>query len=382
MIKRGRNKILIVLYYYYPYVSGVSVYAKRVAEGLVELGYEVTVLTSHFDKSTPTREDLNGVHVVRRPVLLKLGKGVIMPTFWWDAVRYSRRNDYTCLQLPMADTGLSSLFIPRRKLITTYHCDIFLGNGILDRLITFVSTAMVRLQIARSRAVVPSSRDYIANSKMKKYTAKAVPIYPPIPVTEYNRVDSRGLFRSLGIKEQEIKIGFVGRIVYEKGIDYLLASIPHLQKRFKNFRIIIMGDYENVAGGSIKDQLDHFIAKYPENILFTGYLSDKKKIEFYSGIDVFVLPSIDPLEAFGMVQVEAMLCGAPVVASNLPGVREVIRRTGYGRISKLKNPKDIAKQIVEVVTHSKKYKPVREKVIELFSQQHTIDAYANIMPKE
>lgn len=376
-----RTKVLIVLYYYHPYVSGVSVCAKRLAEGLARLGYDVTVLTSRFDRTLAAREDINGVHVVRRPVLLKLNKGVIMPTFWVDVIRYALKSDYVNPHLPMADSGLSSLFIPKRKLVTTYQCDINLGEGLLDKGIAFVSTVLMHLQLMRSRVIVPSSEDYFVHSKMKKYAKKAKPIPPPVTATDFHHVDPKPLFDRLGVADQEVKIGFVGRIVYEKGIEYLLRSIPHLTKELADFRVIIAGDYQNVAGGSVKQQLDAYMAKYPGKILFTGYLKDNDLHRFFSGLDVLVLPSIDPLEAFGMVQIEAMLCGAPVVASDLPGVRGIVKKTGFGRISKIKDPEDIAKQIIEVVTYRQKYAPPREKVIEHFNSDDSIAAYANSMPK-
>ncbi len=379
---RDSTKVLIVLYYYHPYVSGVSVCAKRIAEGLVALGYEVTILTSRFDKTLPAEEDINGVRVVRRPVMLKLNKGVIMLTFWLDIIRYARAYDYVNPHLPMADSGLSSLFIPKRKIVTTYQCDINLGEGLIDKVIAAVSTGLMHLQLMRSRVIVPSSDDYFKGSKMKGYSRKAKAISPPVTTSEFHPVNPKPLFDSLAVGKKEIKIGFVGRIVYEKGIEYLLQSIPYLSRELDAFKIIIAGDYEKVAGGSIKDGLDSYMSKYPGKILFTGYLSDEDLHRFYSGIDVLVLPSIDPLEAFGMVQIETMLCGAPVVASDLPGVRGIVKETGFGRISKIKDPKDIATQIIEVVTHREQYAPVREKVIEHFNSDDSIAAYASCMPKK
>ncbi len=376
----GHKKILMVLYYYHPYVSGVSICAKRVAEGLVKEGYEVTVLTSRFDKTLSEQEVMNGVKIVRRPVLFKLGKGVIMPTFWWDIIRYARASDYMNPHLPMTESGFSSLFIPKKKIVTTYQCDINLGPSLVDRTIAAVSTSLMRLQLHRSRVVVPSTKDYLVHSKMKKYLFKSLPINPMVTTDDFHPVNPKPLFSRLKIDEKTVKIGFVGRVVYEKGINYLLKAIPDLEKKLDNFKIIIVGDYENVAGGSVKDELDEYLDKYPDNIVFTGFLSDKERNQFYSGIDVFVLPSIDPLEAYGMVQIEAMLCGAPVVASNLPGVREIVNKTGYGKIAKIRDSKDIARQIIEVVSHHGNYKPNREKVIELFDPRDAIKAYSSIMP--
>ena len=375
-----QKKVLMVLYYYHPYISGVSVCAKRVAEGLVRNGYKVTVLTSRFDKTNPKNETINGVNIVRRPVMLRISKGVLMPTFWLDIIRYARRNDYVNPHLPMAESGLSSFFIPKKKIITTYQCDIFLGAGIINNLATSFLMNLMRIQLMRSRVVVPSTRDYLEHSKMKKYLIKANPIYPTVPVSDFTPIDPRSLYKKLQVQVKDIKIGFVGRIVYEKGINYLLEAVPYLNKKISNYKIIIVGNYENVAGGSIKEQLDHYMGLYPDKIIFTGFLNDKERNQFYSGLDVFVLPSIDPLEAYGMVQVEAMLCGAPVVASNLPGVREIVSKTNFGRTSKIKNPEDIATQIIEVIQHPKKYKPLRQQVIKLFDPQESIEAYSRLMP--
>lgn len=373
----SKHRILMVLYYYDPYVSGVSVYAKRLAEGLVEKGHEVTVIASRHEKSLPLTQTINGVRIIRKRTLFKFGKGVIMPTFLPSILKHSVQSDYVNMHLPMAETGLAAIFIPRKKLITTYQCDIYLGDSLLQKAITYISIMLMRLQLARSERIVTLSDDYFLHSKMSGYSKKSVQIYPPIPAPKHPS-DAEQLFTDIGVSKNDVRIGFVGRIVYEKGIEYLLGAIPSLKERISSFKIVLLGDYSKVAGGSIKEELDNYVSKYPEHILFTGYLNDEDRDKFYAGLDVLVLPSIDPLEAFGMVQVEAMLQGTPVVASDMPGVREVIKRTGYGRLSKMKDSTDIARQIIEVVSNKKEYKPDREKVIGTFNDRGTIDAYVDL----
>ena len=89
-----------------------------------------------------------------------------------------------------------------------------------------------------------------------------------------------------------------------------------------------------------------------------GRLKFDDLVTFYSLIDVLVLPSVDPLEAFGMVQVEAMLCGTPVIASDMPGVREVISKTGYGRLIRKRDPEDIADKVCEAMATADDHRQV------------------------
>jgi glycosyltransferase involved in cell wall biosynthesis len=158
----------------------------------------------------------------------------------------------------------------------------------------------------------------------------------------------------LGIEPEEkpFLIGFVGRVVYEKGISYLLEAIPYLSAHLgRDFRIMIVGDYQRVAGGSIKKELDVYEKKYPGRIRFTGFLSDDELCQFYSLINVLVLPSIDPLEAFGMVQIEAMCCGCPVIATDMPGVRVPIRETGFGLLVPPRDAQAIGEKICQLARH-------------------------------
>lgn len=93
----------------------------------------------------------------------------------------------------------------------------------------------------------------------------------------------------------------------------------------------------------------HFLYGKEERIRFTGRLTDAELDAFYRFVDVLALPSIDPLEAYGMVQVEAMMRGTPVVATDLPGVRMVVQRTGMGRIVPRRDPHALAIALGQVL---------------------------------
>jgi len=96
---------------------------------------------------------------------------------------------------------------------------------------------------------------------------------------------------------------------------------------------------------------------------------------FFGACDVLTVPSINSTESFGLVQVEAMLSGCPVVASNLPGVREPIRVTGMGEIVPSKDARALAEGIVRVLQNRAAYVRPRAEIEALFSLEQTVRQY-------
>jgi glycosyltransferase involved in cell wall biosynthesis len=117
------------------------------------------------------------------------------------------------------------------------------------------------------------------------------------------------------------------------------------------------------------------MSQFSDRVRLIGYLNFDDLVAFYNLIDVLVLPSIDPLEAFGMVQVEAMLCGTPVVASDMPGVREVVRKTGYGRLARAHEPQDIADKVIDVLDNPILIDRSRLAILDF---DHSIGAYEKL----
>jgi glycosyltransferase involved in cell wall biosynthesis len=96
---------------------------------------------------------------------------------------------------------------------------------------------------------------------------------------------------------------------------------------------------------------------------------------FFHACDVTVLPSVNSTESFGLVQIESMICGTPVVASNLPGVRQPIMTTGMGKIVPLRNPKAIADAILGILARSDDYQVDSSQMIESFSPSRVAAEY-------
>lgn len=368
-------KILLILYYYHPYVSGLSLLAKQEAEGLAARGHRVTVLCLRHRSNLPTEELINGVRIIRANMLMKLGKGGVSFDFLRKIIRLERENDIVNPHLPMAHFGLLSSWVDQSKLVPQYHCDLNLGAGLVSRIVERFSYWSMARTLACSKRIIVTTHDYFAHSRFAGFSGVAQQIYPPIDQKRFGIVDAASLREKLGIDAGQVLVGFVGRIVAEKGLGYLIRAIPWLEEINKKFLILIAGDYENIAGGSVRSELDDLLRAYPDRVRFTGYLDFPDLVRFYNLIDVLVLPSIDPLEAFGMVQVEAMLCGTPVVASDMPGVREVIRKTGYGRLTKVRDPQDIAAKLIDVLDD-----PVQidRSQLTVFGCERSIDGYEKL----
>lgn len=365
------KKILIILNYYVPYISGVTEYARLAAEMLVNNGYDVTVLTSNH-ANLPKYEMINGVHVYRAKVLAKISKGTISIEYIRLAKKLAKEADVVNLHCPMLESGLLSLLIPKEKIVTMYQCDVNLPKSFINNCIVKIMDISHLICLKRSRKIGVTTVDYAAHSRVAKYfTEKMEEVNAPIKEYYPQQVQKE--------KDKEV-IGFCGRIVEEKGIDVLIKAFQIIKKKRRNAILKIAGDYENVAGGSIYPMLKKYIDEQKiEDVYFLGRLSEEKMPCFFSELDVFVLPSINSLEAFGMVQIEAMRCGAPVVSSDLYGVRTIVNNTKAGLISKRLDSENLAECICAVLDNKQKYFKTLEEIEQVYSNKLWAEKYIRLL---
>ncbi len=329
--------VLMVLNYYAPYVSGLSDSAKILAESLVASGWKVAVATSHHDANLPRREIVNGVEIHRSRVIARVSKGVISPAFPLSALYLARKARLTHLHLPMLEAGPIAALVGRNaKLISTYYCDINLPPGTLNRAAIRAIDISARLAIHRSTAITVLSHDYAGSSRLSDILTRERSTEVPPPCID--RSGGRPSFR----EGPGTHVGFVGRMVEEKGVEYLVQGFRRL--RDPAARLLLAGDYERVAGGSVVARARQAAGGDPR-IRLLGFLPDEALADFYASLDIFALPSVNSLEAFGIVQVEAMMAGVPVITTDLPGVRLPVQQTGFGVIVRPRDAAAIANAI-------------------------------------
>lgn len=375
-------RILTTLTYYRPHYSGLTIYAERLARALVEHGHQVTVLTSRYDSNLPAGENRDGVQVIRPHVLMHVSKGVLMPTFVYWAWVNIRRADIVHLHLPQLDAAYIALIgrLMNKPVVLTYHCDLLLPKGFIHSVANQVSHLANVMSLGLSHQVVVNTLDYAEESAfLRRYLPKIRAIPTPVELTTPTQADVEALKRKARLEPGQRIIGMVARLAAEKGVEYLVGAMPEILKKHPTARVLHVGQYQNVLGEEdYAYKLKPMIQALGEHWTFLGILPPAELSAFYQQCEVTVLPSTNSTESFGIVQVESMACGTPVVASDIPGVRQPVKMTGMGRVVPPSNAHTLAEGISQVLDHPEEYTGDVNSVIKRFSSQHIAEEYERV----
>jgi glycosyltransferase involved in cell wall biosynthesis len=355
-------RILTVLTYYRPHTSGLTIYAERLARALARRGHEVTVMTTRYDPSLPLDERLDGIKVLRVPVAFRLSKGVIAPTFGWVATRLVREHDVVQMHLPQFDApGVAMrgrLF--RKPTILTYHCDLNMPPGVFNRFVNLVVKWQNNMAGILSDQIVTYTQDYADHSAyLSRYKSKLHTILPPVDLPAPYPGSVQAFAREHGTVDRRPVIGMAARFAAEKGVEVLLDALPRILEEYPNAQVLFAGQSLNVMGEkAYADRLMPRIRDYEKtgHWTFLGNLNPVEMAAFYPNLNVLVVPSLNSTEAFGLVQIEAMLNGVPCVAAALPGVRMPIQMHGMGRLAGIGNALDLANGILDVLARPDEFK--------------------------
>ncbi|MGD2104233.1 MAG: glycosyltransferase family 4 protein [Anaerolineae bacterium] len=378
-------KVLIVLTYYRPHTSGLTIYAERLANGLADRGHDVTVFTSRYERSLPAEEAHDGVRVVRAPVLLRISKGVIMPTFGFLATRLVSQNDVVSLHLPQFDAAgvAARCRLMGKPSVLTYHCDLTLPPTLFNKVVNRVVLGMNRLAGWLTDSVVAYTEDFAEHSPfLQAYDDKLDVIPPPVELPDIGEGAVAAFRRMHDLHKSGPVIGMAARLATEKGVEVLLQALPRVLEDFPDARVLFAGQYRDVMGEEgYARRLAPLFRKYEEHWTFLGVLRPVQMSAFYPNLDVIVVPSLNSTESFGLVQVEAMLCGTPSIASNLPGVRQPVEQSGMGKVAPIGDSAALAEAIIDVVRHRPEYIRPRDEIAQRWSTERTAEAYERLFER-
>ena len=325
-----------------PYAGGMANAAKQISE-LLRSQHEV--------------EDFTPEHL--RP-WLRYGHGAVLPQLFFRL----RSFDYIYLHYPFFGTAeivwLFKIFYQRPKLIIHYHMAADQLNG-LARILSWPSRIIARHLFKQADAVVSASFDYLKNSPLRQQLENQPERFCEIPFgldirtylpSKLRRpaanplvAKAQNLINAVNdklLKKNRLEILFVGgldRAHYFKGVDVLFQALAGLDK--ESWRLTIIGD------GDRRPQYEKNVQELglEKAVKFLGKVDQTDLIRAYQSADLFILPSINHHEAFGLVLIEALACGVPVIASDLPGVRSVFTNYREGLLATPGDAADLRRKI-------------------------------------
>jgi len=352
--------ILIGLTYYRPHTSGLTIYAERMACAFARRGHEVTILTSQDDRQLARLECLDGVTVVRVPPLMRVSKGLLMPAMPAVAWKLARRADVINLHMPQLDAAYIAWIgkMMHKPVVLTYQCDLRLPHGLIHAIANQVSNAANHVAAWGSDAIVSMTRDYAEHSAyLTRYIDKLHVLDAPVELAPAGEVDMQAFREKFGIHPGQRIIGMAARLATEKGVEYLVQALPQVLEQIPDARLLFVGSYQNVIGEhAYAARILPLIAGLKNHWSLLGNLSAVEMTAFFKISEVLVMPSLNSTEAFGLVQVEAMSCGTPVVATDLPGVRMPVKMSGMGRIVPVADASAIAQAILDILAEPERYR--------------------------
>jgi len=366
-------KILIGLTYYRPHISGLTVYAERLAKAFAARGHQVTILTSRYRKNLPRDEQVNGIRILRVPVLLRVSKGVIMPGLGIEATRQIRATDVLQLHLPQFDAAGMALRgrLFKKPTVLTYHCDLDMPAGFLSRAANVIVNLMNDIAAKFAHGIVTYTWDYAEHSPyLSRYMDKVHIIQPPVEIPKADRAEIKRFHQEHNSENRSPVIGMAARFASEKGVEVLVNALPIILKAFPKAVVHFARPLvKEIGEEKYFKKLIPLIEKYERegHWKFFDGLTPEKMAAYYPNIDVLLVPSLNSTESFGLVQIEAMINGVPVVASDLPGVRQPVETFRMGKVVPIGDPEALAKAVIEVLRNKISFilpaGPIREKFI-------------------
>lgn len=357
-------KILQTPARFHPFVGGVENYVYYLCKKLGERGHDVAVICAddprYLGKCNGYKFKVDRLHYV----------GMIANTNITPMLPFKlTMNDYdiihTHLPTPWsADWSAFAAEIKGKPLIVTYHNDIS-GSGVNGIIAKIYNQTLLRVLLKKADRIIITHKEYLTSSAYLNSYSNKIEVVPV-------GVDTNK-FRPLNIKEQLCDLFFLS-VLDEfhryKGLDDLLKALKIAKKENPMIRLIVGGNGKLMA--EYKKMACHMGLEH--NVEFIGFIPDDKLTEYYNKSNVFVLPSTtSSQEGFGMVLLEAMACGKPVITTEIVGLSREIREYGAGEIIKPGDVHGLARAICDLINDRDKAKSMGVSGRELVDERYSWD---------
>ncbi len=324
--------------YFYPHLGGVESHVLELSKHLIDLGHEVFVVTTKLE-GTKSEDTVEGVPVKRvEPLTIFLSTPIV------PGIREAlSEEDYDILHSHSPPPLMSFLGVRTSKkkgvpFVLTYHCDLEIPHKFGPLIVNLYQRTFGTYTVSKADKIITTTTSYGATSKAVWFREAEI---IPNAVDEkrfHPSNDGSQVREKLGLEDEKV-ITYVGRIVYHKGLEYFVRAANYLKEENVKFLLVGTGDF--------RSELEDIIERegVEDKVMFAGRVPNEVLPNYYAATDIFVLPSVSRLEAFGIVALEAMASCVPVIVSDIPGVRDVIVEGKHGLLTEPMNSEDLAGKI-------------------------------------
>lgn len=336
-------KILQTPVRFYPFIGGVESHVYYLSRKLVEQGHDVTVICAN-EPNRKKEDTVDNVVVKRLSYIGKIANTNITPNLPLQLLQEEFDIIHTHLPTPWsADWSAMAAKLKRKPLVVTYHNDI-VGGGVANYIAKFYNATSLKLLLGAAGKIILTQPNYLKFSPHLRKRSKSPEKFEIIP----NGVDINE-FKPLKTQKEKNSVFFLSvlnKYHRYKALDYLLKALVLVKKEFIDVKLMIGGEGELLEYYRVMARtLD-----LENNVEFHGFIPQEKLVEYYNKCNVFVLPSISSSqEGFGIVLLEALACGTPVIGTEIVGVASDVKEHNAGIIVPPKDSEALGKTIIELL---------------------------------
>lgn len=358
-------KILQVPPRFYPYIGGAENYVKNLSSALVRRGHTVSVLCAKEPSNYLT--EFEGIRVEKIGYVGKLANTNISLRLPFKLLASDMNLIHTHLPTPWsADWSAIIAHIRQKPLILSYYNDI-VGIGNLEILARLYNCSILHFLLHSASRILVLQPNYIKTSPYLCRYQKKIDMLPcGVDTNRFKPLEDREISKTLFF------LGLLDEFHRYKGLDYLLFALKMIKATIPDVKLVVGG-----VGGLLEEYKK--LAKtlgIHANVEFVGFIPDDMLCEYYNRCNLFVLPSLGYQEGFGMVLLEALACGKPVVTTSLVGIAREIQAKNLGRVIAPKSADTLAKVILELLKNEALCEKMGKNGRAMVEAQYTWDAIA------
>lgn len=336
-------KVAHVGKHYFPVLGGIEKHMQMVAEGLVSRGFDVDVIVSN-NRFEHVEEVLGGVNVEKLPRIFRFMNQPFSPH-----LLFKDFSDYDIVHLHLPNPW-ASFCLQRKdieKLVITYHSDIIKYGWKKIPVKLYRGTYKEKIMEKADKIIATSPRYVVSSPMLKKYRkrVKVIPLGINLERFKKNGETEKKvekLREELELENEKVML-FIGRLVPYKGLKYFIRALSKINTSV-DYRVLIIGS--GPLEGMLKKMVQGF--GLGDRVSFLGRVDEV--VPYYYLSDFFVLPSTYRAEAFGIVQMESMACGKPIVSTNLDSGVPFVNKDGEsGLIAEPRDSEDLSKKVKRMV---------------------------------